>query len=227
MDPCIVTNPNSDCKCFEHVYKLLIILYLKIVLCEISKSILKHFACSDCSYRCICDTNLNFHFSHHTEEKPFMHFMCLIFILIYTHSVVVVVALHISLINTDLCHSLVKMIISCVITKSNSVYKCFEYVYKCISSCFHTGGKSYLCVTDYYHEYSIFIYYLHTDDSNLLLCDHGIYILNSVFTFPQCGYTIQYKLYIIYFAQLVKYYIHSLLLAKQKKSLFHILIKNG
>lgn len=219
MFQCVVTNPNRDCKCFEHIYKLVIILYLKIVLGDLNKSILNLFACSECSYRCICDKNINFHYSHHTGEKPLMRLMSLIFIYIYNHSVSYCgeLELHISLINTDLCHSLVKMIISCVISNSNSVCKCFEYIYKCISSCFHTGGKSYLCVTDYYHEYYILMYYLHTDGSNLLLCDRGIYILNPV----------QYKLYLIHFAQLVKYYIYSLILSKQKKSLFRILIKNG
>ena len=212
MVQCVVTNPNSVCKCFEHICKLVIILYLKIVLGKLNKSILNPFACSECSYGCIYDKNINFHLSHHTGEKPLMRFISLIFFYFYTLSASSYGEFewHISLINTDLCHSLVKMTILCKITNSNSVYKCCEYVYKCINSCFHTGGKSFLCVTDYYHEYYILIYYLHSDDGNLLLCYHGIYILNPA----------QYKFYIIYFAQLVKYYIYSLILPKQKNLFF-------
>ena len=203
----------------------MIIFNLIFALCETSESILKPYACTKCDHGCLCVKNPNLHLINNMGEEPFI---CQILINIYTHSASCCgeLELHISLTNTDLCHSHVKMIISCVITNSSSVYKYPEYVYKCISSCFHTGGKSYLCVTDYYHEYSILIYYLHTDDSNLLLCNYGIYNPNSVFAFPQCDSNIQYKCYIIYFAQLVKYYIHSLL-SKQKKSLSHRVIKNG
>ena len=206
------------------IFKFVIIFNLIFALCESSESILKPFACTKCDHGCLCAKNPILHLNNHTGEEPFMGQSL---INIYTHSAYCcshVKMIILRVITNSSSH--VKMIISCVITNSSSVYKCFEYVYKCINSCYHTGGKSYLCVTDYYHEYSILIYYLHTDDSNLLLCDYGIYNLNSVFTFPQCDYNIQYKFYITYLAQLVKYYIHSLL-SKQKKSLFRIVIKNG